>query len=228
MGFLFVKYNTILYKRGIALMALESSGNYSVRCCSMLLNPLLLWFSYCCFKTFCMNWKTDHYFTREECSLQVFSFEHWKISILSIAQLLWQNSLQGLHPKRSHSSPTGKWGTPALTPSFSPGGCWVPCKIPVQDVPGFTNQCSLSQPRAALCLCSSCQPGAVCTHTSAVLWLGCVPSDSLVQDTAIARTVLWSVGGWFSLVFLGDWVFILSFDLSCHSLLGRSVEYQLE
>lgn len=80
------------------------------------------------FQNLCMNRKTDHYFTRRRVftsGLLIWTLENFHSIYCSAAV---QNSLQGFHPKRSHSSPRGKWETPTLTPSFSPGGCWRPCK----------------------------------------------------------------------------------------------------
>lgn len=200
-------------------MASGSSENCLDKCCSMLINLSLLWVPYYCFKTSAWTGKLIITSPEEECSLQVFSFEHWKISILSIAQLLCRIPCRGSIPRgviphqeaneRPQHSPLlsvqeAAEGHPRTVSSTAARLC-------LQDVPGFPNQCSLCpSPVAVLQLPAwgSLSPHLCCDWAG----FGCIPSWQPGARHSIATTVLWSVGGWFSLVFLG----VLSFPLIYH------------
>lgn len=117
--------------------------------------------------------------------------------------------------------PNRQMRDPSTDPLFQPrrllSACSTAGRLCLQDVPGLTNQCSL-------CL----SPGQPCVRAPAASLGQVAPTPLLCSGRAwlpplltawcktisITRTVLWSVGGWFSLVFLG--VGFLSFPLICH------------
>lgn len=148
--------------------------------------------------------------------------------MLSCCRIPWRGYIprgaiphQQANERSQHSPPLSGQQTAGC---HARAACSPAARLCLQELPGFPNQCSPcpspGQPcvRALLPARGSLKPHLCCAQAG----LASLP-DSLVQDTCHCQNCSLICFRLISFGLLGDWVFIFSFDLSCHSLLSRSV-----
>lgn len=206
-------------------MALGSSGNCSVRCCSLTesitsMSFLLL------FQNLLHELENRSLFHHKK---SVPFRSYWNTeNFLFYLLLSWCHriSCRGQsHPERiiphqqankrsQHSAPLSVQEAAECSARRC---CSTAARLCLQDVPGVTKQCSLCPSPGHPCVpAPAARPGHLELTTllcSGRTWLHPFLT-AWCKTLPIARTALWSVGGWFSLVFLG--VGLLSFPLIYH------------